>query len=91
MARRNTETKDRGWVAVEKDIKVIGSPERFSLSFELDKDFIVGFNALRIVDGRNGKFISGPAWKDDKDNFHNYFFLQLPKDLEDKIIAAVEK
>lgn len=88
MARRK---ESKGWIEVDKDIKVIGSPDRFSLSLEFDKDFTVGFNALRIVDGRNGKFISGPAWKDSDGNFHNYHFLQLPADLEDKIIAAVEK
>lgn len=91
MARRTKETTDKGWVNIDKDIKVIGTAERFSISFELDTDFIVGFNAMRIVDGRSGKFISGPAWKDKDGNFHNYTFLQLPKDLEDKIIEAVEK
>lgn len=88
MARRTKDTK-KGWVEVEKDISVIGDEKRFSLSIKIGEDITLGFNGLRVQEGRNGDFISSPAWKDKDGNYHNYCFLQLPAELEEKIIDAV--
>lgn len=90
MARRNN-SSSRGWVKIDDDISVIGDSKRFSLSIEIDKDLKFGFNGLKVVNGRNGDFISSPAWKDKDGNYHNYAFLQMPAEMEDAIIKAVRE
>lgn len=60
---------------------VIGSKERFSISYELTSDFRFTVNGCRVVDGKNGEFISFPAWKDKDGNYHQYcYFTFTPKE-----------
>lgn len=63
--------------------RVIGSAERFSLSFSFeDGEVKVGINGCHIVEGKNGTFISYPAWKDSKGLYHDYTFVAF-KDIAD--------
>lgn len=67
--------------------RVIGSAERFSISFDFEDFVRIGINGCRIVDGKHGRFISYPAWKDSKGLYHDYTFLSFyDKDDIEKII-----
>lgn len=70
------------WTRVEGlPCRIIGSAERFSMSFGFG-DVKVGINGCRIVKGKNGKFISYPAWKDSKGLYHDYTFVAF-EDVKD--------
>lgn len=66
------------WTEVKglSGVSVIGDADRFSISIRVDGKKI-GFNGCRIVDGKKGKFISFPAWKDNKGEYHDYAFLSF--------------
>lgn len=65
---------------------VIGDEDRFSISIRLE-EMTVGINGCRIVDGKHGRFISFPAWKDSKGMYHDYTFLAFNnKEDADKIV-----
>ena len=84
--------KETEWTEVKgmDGFSVIGSRERFSLSVELDKDLRIGINGCRVVDGKNGLFISFPAWKDKEGNYHDYCYVTLNPDQVERIIAALD-
>ena len=60
----------------EFTIYIIGDEKRFSISIEM-KGVKFGINGCRIVKGKNGKFISFPAWKDSEGKYHDYTFLSF--------------
>lgn len=80
------------WTKVkgQTGVKVIGSAKRFSISIEVDDDFLIGINACRIAEGKSGKFISYPAWKDADGEYHDYCFLKLPEEAKAAIIETLE-
>lgn len=76
------------WTTVTDDIKVIGNAERFSISFEVSKDIVFGFNGCRIAHTKDGKpFISFSAWKDKDGAYHQHTYVKIPTEMSDAIIA----
>lgn len=84
--------KEHEWKEVKgmDGFTVIGTRERFSLSVELDKDLRIGINGCRVVDGKDGLFISFPAWKDKEGNYHDYCYATLNADQTERIISALD-
>ena len=84
--------KETEWKEVKglDGFSVIGTKDRFSVSVELDKDLRIGLNGCRVVDGKNGPFISYPAWKDKEGTYHDYSYITLTADQADKVIAALD-
>lgn len=84
--------KETEWKEVKgiDGFSVIGTRDRFSLSVELDKDLRIGINGCRVVDGKNGLFISFPAWKDKEGNYHDYSYVTLNADQTERIISALD-
>lgn len=68
---------------------VIGDMDRFSLSFEVCEGMRIGINGCRIVNGKNGYFISYPAWKDKSGSYHNYCYINLTYEEIEKIISVL--
>ena len=66
MAYTRKTKKQNEWMAVDKmsGFSVIGSRERFSISFEPFDGMLIAIHGCRVVSGKNGDFISFPAWKD---------------------------
>ena len=85
-------TKETEWQQVKgiDGFSVIGTRSRFSISVELDENLRIGLNGCRVVDGKNGAFISYPAWKDKEGNYHDYSYITLTADQTDKVIAALD-
>ena len=76
-ARKTTEKQGSNeWKKVEgmAGFSVIGTRDRFSLNLDLGGNLRIGMNGCRIVAGRNGDFISFPAWKDKKGEYHDYCY-----------------
>lgn len=69
------------WTEVKElwPISIIGSAQRFSISIPLDDEFRVGINGCRVVEGKKGKFISFPAWRDEDGEYHDIAFVYLGK------------
>lgn len=91
MAYRK-KTKKNDWKEVKgmAGFTVIGSPERFSISFTPADDFRIGMNGLRVIEGKNGSFISFPAWKDSEGNYHDHCYMTFSDDEIGAIIEALE-
>ena len=68
---------------------VIGDRDRFSLSFEVCEGMRIGINGCRVVSGKNGDFISYPAWKDKSNSYHNYCYITLTDEETAKIISVL--
>ena len=85
-------TKETEWKQVKglDGFSVIGTRDRFSISVELDENLRIGLNGCRVIDGKNGAFISYPAWKDKEGNYHDYSYITLTADQADKVIAALD-
>ena len=66
---------------------VIGSKERFSISFEVTDSLRIGVNGCRVVDGKNGEFISFPAWRGKDGKYHDYCYYTFT-DEETKMIIS---
>lgn len=79
-----------------KDVKdmtgftVIGTRERFSLSFDVCEGMRIGINGCRVVSGKNGDFISFPAWKDAQGNYHDYCYITLSPEETERIIKTLD-
>ena len=86
--RKTNETK---WNAVKgmDGFKTIGTKERFSISFDATDDLHISVNGCRVVNGKNGEFISFPAWKDKSGNYHNYCYYNFNADEIRMIIASL--
>lgn len=92
MAYTRKETQNSNWKEV-KDMtgfSVIGTKDRFSISFEVCEGMRIGFNGCRVRSGQNGEFISFPAWKDKSGNYHDFFYITLTPDEVAKIIKALD-
>jgi len=92
MAYTRKESQSNDWKAV-KDMtgfSVIGTKDRFSISFEVCEGMRIGFNGCRVVSGKNGEFISFPAWKDKSGNYHDYCYITLTPEEVSKIIKALD-
>ena len=88
--RKNSNTKQE-WKQV-KDMagwSVIGTRDRFSISFEPFEGMRMGFNGCRVVSGKNGDFISFPAWKDNSGNYHDYCYITLTEEEVKNIISTI--
>lgn len=84
MAYSRTKKETTEWKIVEgmEAFTVIGTRERFSINFEIAKDFRVCINGCRMVDGKNGLFISFPSWKDKEGKYHQYcYFTFTPEEV----------
>lgn len=68
---------------------VIGDRDRFSLSFEVCEGMRIGINGCRVFNGKNGPFISYPAWKDKSNSYHNYCYITLTDEEIQKIISVL--
>lgn len=88
MARKK---KTAEWTNVKglEGWSVIGTDERFSLSFEPFEGMLIVINGCRIIEGKNGDFISFPSWKDKEDNWHQYARVTFENDEVKKIIDAL--
>ena len=89
---KKTETKDNGWKAIQQmeGFTVIGSKDRFSISFQPAEDLRVQINGCRVIDGKNGPFISYPSWKDKDGNYHNYCYFQFTEEDAKLIMDALD-
>ena len=89
---KKPETKAEGWKAIPQmeGFTIIGSRERFSISFQPAEDLRVQINGCRVIEGKNGAFISYPSWKDKDGNYHNYCYFQLKEEDAQLIIAALD-
>ena len=77
MAYTRKTKKQNEWMAVNNmsGFSVIGSRERFSISFEPFDGMLIAIHGCRVVSGKNGDFISFPAWKDKEGNYHDYAYM----------------
>lgn len=66
-------------------VYVIGDENRFSISIET-KGVKFGLNGCRIMEGKKGKFISIPAWKDSHGKYHDYAFLSFEDKIDTKCV-----
>ena len=91
-SKSNTATKADGWKAVPQleGFTIIGSRERFSISFQPCEGLRVQINGCRIVEGKNGAFISYPSWKDKDGNYHNYCYFQFDPEDQKAVISALD-
>lgn len=92
MAYTRKTKKQNEWMAVDKmsGFSVIGSRERFSISFEPFDGMLIAIHGCRVVSGKNGDFISFPAWKDKEGNYHDYAYMTFADDEKDAIINTLE-
>lgn len=68
---------------------VIGTKERFSISFEVTEDLRISVNGCKVVNGKNGEFISFPSWKDKSGNYHNYCYYTFSPEEQKRIIDTL--
>lgn len=89
---KKTETKAEGWKAIPgmEGFTIIGSKDRFSISFQPCEELRVQINGCRVIDGKNGEFISYPSWKDKDGNYHNYCYFQFSAEDVKTVIAALD-
>lgn len=92
MAYTRKQKKQNEWTAIDKmsGFSVIGSRERFSISFEPFDGMLIAIHGCRVVSGKNGDFISFPAWKDKEGNYHDYAYMTFSDDEKDDIINTLE-
>ena len=92
MAYTRKTKKQNEWIAIDKmnGFSVIGSRERFSISFEPFDGMLIAIHGCRVVNGQNGEFISFPAWKDKEGNYHDYAYMTFSEDEKKLIIASLE-
>lgn len=92
MAYTRKTKKQNEWMAVTNmsGFSVIGSRERFSISFEPFDGMLIAIHGCRVVSGKNGDFISFPAWKDKEGNYHDYAYMTFSDDEKDAIINTLE-
>lgn len=92
MAYTRKTKKQNEWMAVDKmsGFSVIGSRERFSISFEPFDGMLIAIHGCRVVSGKNGDFISFPAWKDKEGNYHDYAYMTFSDEEKDVIINTLE-
>lgn len=90
--RTKADADNGGWKAVKglDGFTVVGSKDRFSISFELDNDFRISINGCRVVDGKNGPFISWPAWKDKTGGYHNYCYVTFSAEDAKLVMDALD-
>lgn len=91
MAYKRTK-KESNWKDVQgmTGFSVIGTPERFSISFAPFEGFRIGMNGCRVINGKNGDFISFPAWKDKDGNYHDHCYMTFSDEEIGAIIEALE-
>ena len=92
MAYTRKTKKQNEWKAVKDMLgfSVIGSKERFSISFEPFEGMLIAIHGCRVVNGQNGEFISFPAWKDKEGNYHDYAYMTFSKEEMQLIIDTLE-
>lgn len=92
MAYSRKSKKESNWKDVQNmnGFTVIGSPERFSISFEPFEGFRIGINGCKIIKGKKGDFISYPAWKDRDGNYHDYCYMTFSDEETKHIIDTLE-
>ena len=92
MAYTRKTKKQNEWMAVNNmsGFSVIGSRERFSISFEPFDGMLIAIHGCRVVSGKNGDFISFPAWKDKEGNYHDYAYMTFVDEEKDAIINTLE-
>lgn len=92
MAYTRKTKKQNEWMAVNNmsGFSVIGSRERFSISFEPFDGMLIAIHGCRVVSGKNGDFISFPAWKDKEGNYHDYAYMTFADEEKDAIINTLE-
>ena len=92
MAYSKTAANETGWKAVKElsGFTVIGTRDRFSISFEPCEGLRLGINGCRVVSGSRGDFISYPAWKDKSGSYHDYCYITFTPDEVKYIIAALD-
>ena len=92
MAYRRKTKKTNDWKEVKgmAGFTVIGTRDRFSISYTPIEDFRIGMNGCRVIDGRNGSFISFPAWKDSEGNYHDHCYMTFSDEEIGAIIEALE-
>lgn len=85
---RKTETT---WKEVKgmDGFSVIGTKERFSISLEITGDLRLSVNGCRVVNGKNGEFISFPAWKDNTGKYHKYCYFTFTPEESKMIISTL--
>lgn len=88
----NNANKAEGWKAIPEleGFTIIGSRDRFSVSFQPCEGLRVQINGCRIVDGKNGPFISYPSWKDKDGNYHNYCYFEFAPEDAEAVIKALD-
>lgn len=88
-ARKKQEAE---WKTVKgmEAFSVIGTKERFSISYEICEGMRIGINGCRVVSGKNGEFISYPAWKDSQGIYHDYCYITLSDEEVKLLIAALD-
>ena len=89
--KSNTKEATKEWKAVPDmpGFTVIGDRDRFSLSFEVCEGLRIGINGCRAIAGKNGDFISYPAWRDKSGSFHNYCYITLTDEETAKVISVL--
>jgi len=92
MAYTRKTKKQNEWKAVKDMLgfSVIGSKERFSISFEPFEGMLIAIHGCRVVNGQNGEFISFPARKDKEGNYHDYAYMTFSEDEKKLIIDTLE-
>lgn len=62
----------------------------FTVHIEVN-DLIVDLHGIRIKDGRNGKFLSFPAYKANNGKFYKHCYADFPDEVTEAIIATAER
>ncbi len=92
MAYTRKKKASNEWKAV-KDMtgfSVIGTRERFSISFEPFDGMLIAVHGCRVVSGAKGEFISFPAWRDKDGDYHDYAYFTFSEDEKQLIIDTLE-
>ena len=91
MAYKRKTKKQNDWTPVPNmsGFSVIGSRDRFSISFEPFEGMLIAIHGCRVVSGKNGDFISFPAWKDKDGDYHDYAYMTFSDEEKDAIIQTV--
>lgn len=90
---RKKKTEEATWKEVKgmSGFTVIGTKSRFSVSFEPFEGFRIGINGCRVIDGKNGSFISFPAWKDASGKYHDYCYMTFSDEEIGAIINTLDE
>lgn len=94
MAYKKEERNEWKQVKGMDGFSVIGTEERFSISFEVSDEMRITINGCRIVRGGSGKnafeFVSFPSWKAKDGTYHKYASITLASDEIDNIVATLD-